>query len=147
MKTNSLRGNGRTVIAVLALAAFVSGTIAFADSPSTPTANAVSVHDALPGDVTAEALKRGRKIFHGRGNCFHCHGNNGAGTFIAPALNDDRRIHLQTRTVEEIAERIRSGVSQPKQYRTAMPPSGGASLTNEEMSALAAYVFTLDHSQ
>jgi hypothetical protein len=36
-------------------------------------------------------------------------------------------------------------VPQPKKYRTPMPAMGGAQLTAEQLSALAAYVWGLGH--
>ncbi|HEY2403212.1 MAG TPA: hypothetical protein VGI23_22860, partial [Steroidobacteraceae bacterium] len=42
-----------------------------------------------------------------------------------------------------IAKTSTSGVSQPKEYRSPMPPMGGAQLTAEQVSALAAYVWSL----
>jgi mono/diheme cytochrome c family protein len=41
---------------------------------------------------------------------------------------------------------IREGVMHPKEYRSPMPPMGGAQLTPEQLSALAAYVWALSHS-
>lgn len=65
----------------------------------------------------------------------------------APALNDERHIHLQTASVEEIVARIHSGVPKPKHHLLAMPPLGGAALTDDEVHAVAGYVFTLDSSR
>jgi mono/diheme cytochrome c family protein len=96
-----------------------------------------------PEGVTEQMIEQGRGIFHGRGGCFQCHGKNGTGTFFAPALNGERHIHLQTASYQEIIDLIRSGVPRPKRYLTAMPPLGGASLTDNEVRAVAAYVFTL----
>jgi hypothetical protein len=42
-----------------------------------------------------------------------------------------------------IAKTITDGVMQPKQYRSPMPPLGGAQLTADQVSALAAYVWGL----
>jgi mono/diheme cytochrome c family protein len=42
-----------------------------------------------------------------------------------------------------IAKTITAGVSQPKEYRSPMPPMGGAQLTTEQVSAVAAYVWGL----
>jgi mono/diheme cytochrome c family protein len=42
-----------------------------------------------------------------------------------------------------IAKTITAGVMQPKQYRSPMPAMGGAQLTNEQVQALAAYVWGL----
>jgi len=33
----------------------------------------------------------------------------------------------------------------PKEYRSPMPPMGGAQLTPDQLSALAAYVWSLSH--
>jgi hypothetical protein len=44
-----------------------------------------------------------------------------------------------------IAKTITEGVSKPKQYRSLMPPMGGAQLTPDQISALAAYVWGLSH--
>ena len=37
------------------------------------------------------------------------------------------------------------GVMHPKEYRSPMPPMGGAQLTPDQLSALAAYVWALSH--
>ena len=44
-----------------------------------------------------------------------------------------------------ILKTIREGVTQPKEYRSPMPPMGGAQLTPDQLSALAAYVWALSH--
>ena len=44
-----------------------------------------------------------------------------------------------------IAKTITEGVPQPKEYRSPMPPMGGAQLTADQVSALAAYVWSLSH--
>jgi hypothetical protein len=40
---------------------------------------------------------------------------------------------------------ITDGVPQPKQYRSPMPPMGGAQLSEIQASAVAAYVWGLSH--
>jgi mono/diheme cytochrome c family protein len=40
---------------------------------------------------------------------------------------------------------ITEGVAHPKQYGGVMPPMGGAQLTPEQLSAVAAYVWALGH--
>jgi hypothetical protein len=42
-----------------------------------------------------------------------------------------------------IAKTITTGVPQPKDYRSPMPPMGGAQLTPDQVSAVAAYVWSL----
>jgi mono/diheme cytochrome c family protein len=44
-----------------------------------------------------------------------------------------------------IKKTIINGVSQPKKYRSPMPPMGGAQLTPDQVSAVAAYVWSLSH--
>jgi mono/diheme cytochrome c family protein len=44
-----------------------------------------------------------------------------------------------------IKKTIIDGVSLPKQYRSPMPAMGGAQLTPDQASAVAAYVWTLSH--
>ena len=46
---------------------------------------------------------------------------------------------------QSIEKIVREGVPQPKQYRAPMPPLGGAQLTDEQLSAVAAYVWGLSH--
>ena len=44
-----------------------------------------------------------------------------------------------------IKKTITDGVPQPKQYRSPMPAMGGAQLTPDQVSAVAAYVWSLSH--
>ena len=44
-----------------------------------------------------------------------------------------------------ILKAITGGVPQPKEYRSPMPPMGGAQLTPDQLSALAAYVWAIGH--
>jgi len=44
-----------------------------------------------------------------------------------------------------IVKVITDGVARPKQYRSPMPPMGGAKLSDGQASALAAYVSGLSH--
>ena len=40
---------------------------------------------------------------------------------------------------------INDGVPNPKDYRSPMPPKGGAQLSSSDVSAAAAYVWALGH--
>ena len=44
-----------------------------------------------------------------------------------------------------ILKSITEGVPNPKQYRSPMPPMGGAQLTPDQIKALTAYVWSLSH--
>jgi mono/diheme cytochrome c family protein len=95
----------------------------------------------LPAGVTGQMVEQGRIVFQDRGRCSRCHGRNGGGTLFGPALNRESHIDLQTASYQEILELIRSGVPRPRRYLVAMPPSG--SLSNDEIRAVAAYVFSI----
>ncbi|HYH78236.1 MAG TPA: cytochrome c, partial [Longimicrobium sp.] len=74
--------------------------------------------------------------------CVGCHGPAGAGTPVAPALNDAQWINV-TGAYPEIVTTIVNGVPNPKQHPGAMPPKGGGSFDDAQVRALAAYVFAL----
>jgi hypothetical protein len=40
---------------------------------------------------------------------------------------------------------IREGVRQPKEYRSPMPPMGGAQLTSDQLAAVSTYFWALSH--
>ena len=44
-----------------------------------------------------------------------------------------------------ILKTIKYGVPNPKEYRSPMPPLGGAQLTSDQLAAVAAYVWALSH--
>lgn len=95
-----------------------------------------------PG-VTQEQFDQGRDLFAGAGACQSCHGPGGAGTTLGPDLTDPEWIHVSEPAVDELANVIRDGVPQPREYPAPMPPMGGANLTPEQVQALAAYVASI----
>jgi mono/diheme cytochrome c family protein len=89
----------------------------------------------------------GNRLFHGEvggAGCTGCHGADGTGTPLGPNLADQQWLWSDG-SVDGIAATITQGVPQPKQYRAPMPPLGGAQLSQEQVSALAAYVWGLSH--
>jgi mono/diheme cytochrome c family protein len=97
--------------------------------------------------ATKEMLALGDRIYHGQvggAACTGCHGSMGAGTALGPDLTDAKWLWSDG-SYAGIAKTITDGVSQPKQYRNAMPPMGGASLTPDQVSAVAAYIWGLSH--
>ncbi len=111
-----------------------------------PNAGAAANLPVPPGSSRA-AVELGDQVFHGRvggAGCTGCHGSDGKGTPLGPSLtgpiwlwSDGSYTGLETT--------IREGVPEPKRYRSPMPPLGGASLTPEQLSAVAAYVWALGH--
>lgn len=86
----------------------------------------------------------GKAVYEGKGNCASCHGADGTGTRIAPDLTDGVWLHGDgsLRVIEEV---VRNGVAEPVEASIPMPPMGGATLTPDEVSAVAAYVHSLSH--
>lgn len=96
--------------------------------------------------VPADArIALGQKIFRGEeasGTCAACHGQDGEGTPMGPALNAGKPI-WSNGSAAGIAAVITKGVDQPKNFAAGMPPLGGGNLTPEQIAAVAAYVATL----
>jgi mono/diheme cytochrome c family protein len=84
----------------------------------------------------------GRAIFHGKGVCFACHGADGVGTLLGPSLKDTVWLHIDG-SVDSIVALVKRGVAAPKQFPQAMPPMGGAQLTEAEVQSVARYVHSL----
>jgi mono/diheme cytochrome c family protein len=112
------------------------------DAPPTTPSGDPSLAGGLPPGVTAQLVQDGNRVFHQQGICFTCHGPNGEGSALAPALDDQEWIHI-TGEYEEIVNLVRTGVARPVRHPGAMPPMGGASLDDTQLRAVAAYVFAL----
>lgn len=114
-------------------------------APAAPPAEAPS--GALPAGVTAAMVEQGQQVFNGPGVCFTCHGQQGQGTPLGPALNDNQWLWIenpQQDLQQKLVTVIRDGVARPKEYPAPMPPMGGASLNDEQLQSVAAYVASLN---
>jgi mono/diheme cytochrome c family protein len=92
-------------------------------------------------------VELGDRIFHGEvasGTCAGCHGAAGNGTPLGPNLTSGKWMWSDG-SLSGIERTIRHGVPNPKHYRSPMPPMGGAQLTPQQVSAVAAYVWGLGH--
>ena len=101
----------------------------------------------VPEGATREMVALGERIYRGQvggAACTGCHGESGQGTPLGPDLMGKKWLWGDG-SYAGIAKTIREGVSQPKQYRSPMPPMGGTELTPDQISALAAYVWALSH--
>lgn len=97
---------------------------------------------AAPDGVTAETVAEGQVLFNGRAACSACHGANGEGGQLAPNLADDQWLNADGSYAGILAV-IDSGVLEPKQYPGLMLPRGGMGLSDEQVSALAAFIWSL----
>jgi len=112
-----------------------------------PDAGAAASNLPVPEDATREMVLLGERIYGGQvggAACTGCHGESGQGTPLGPDLTGKKWLWSDG-SYAGIAKTITEGVSQPKQYRSPMPPMGGAQLTPDQISALAAYVWGLSH--
>jgi glucose/arabinose dehydrogenase/mono/diheme cytochrome c family protein len=104
---------------------------------------------SVPKGATREMVALGGRIYHGQvgeAACTGCHGDSAEGTTLAPALKGKNKKWLWSDgSYAGIAKTITDGVPQPKEFRSPMPPMGGAQLTPDQLSALAAYIWSLNH--
>lgn len=113
-------------------------------APPPPPLPPVDVDPAiLPEGVTVEMVQEGQEIFNSTtGICFTCHVREGVGGPLAPPLNDDEWLNIDGE-YESIVKIIIDGVREPMEYPGMMQERAGMPLTDEQVRALAAYVFTL----
>jgi glucose/arabinose dehydrogenase/mono/diheme cytochrome c family protein len=101
----------------------------------------------LPEGVTADMVALGNRIYHGQvgaAACTGCHGANATGSPLGPDLTGKKWLWSDG-SFAGILKSITEGVPRPKQYRSPMPPMGGAELTPDQVRALTAYVWSLSH--
>lgn len=97
------------------------------------------------GGASANLLALGDSVFHGQaggGTCYVCHGQDGTGSAVGPNLTDGTWLNTDG-TLEGITKTVQSGVPTPKEAPAPMPPMGGATLTPDQVRAVAAYVHSL----
>jgi glucose/arabinose dehydrogenase/mono/diheme cytochrome c family protein len=113
-----------------------------------PDAGRAAATLPVPPGATREQVALGDRIFHGEasdGTCSGCHGSDAGGTSVGPAL--DKGIWVQTDgSLESITRTITNGVTRPRNYTGVMPPLGGAPLTQQDVAAVAAYVWAVGHA-
>jgi len=103
----------------------------------------------VPEGSSPDMIALGDRIYHGQvggATCTGCHGANGTGTPLGPDLTKQKWMWSDG-SLAGILKVITEGVPKPKQYRSPMPPMGGAQLSDTQASATAAYVWALSHRQ
>ncbi len=128
---------------MITAAAACGGTGAATADSAIPDALRSAIDDgAAPDGVTLESVAEGRILFNARATCAACHGANGDGGQLAPNLADDVWLNSDG-TYAGIVGVIESGVLEPKEYPGLMLPRGGMGLSDEEVGALAAFIWSL----
>lgn len=116
------------------LALSVAATMAGAAAPALP----------VPPGATAQQVAHGQKVFNTT-TCIACHGEDGMGGDMAPALNTNTGLWTDG-SLPQIHAVIEKGVEKPKQFSGPMPPMGGAGLSPDDLAAVSAYVWALGHA-
>jgi mono/diheme cytochrome c family protein len=99
-----------------------------------------------PAEVTPQAIKQGEAIFQGPGLCSACHGPDAKGLpNMGANLTDQQWLHSKG-TYDDIVKQITTWVSAKESTSgTVMPPKGGGGITDDQVKAVAAYVWSLSH--
>ena len=103
----------------------------------------------LPPGATREQVQLGARIFWGEssgGTCSGCHGSDGKGSTVGPNLTSGQW-SWGNGSWQAIAATIDSGVMRPKHADGAMPPRGGAPLSDSDVKAVAAFVWSISHQR
>jgi mono/diheme cytochrome c family protein len=139
--------NAQTRIGLLASLAMAGASPALAqttDAAATPAKPEASAPSGAAASYSPELVAKGDALFHASGNCYACHGSKGEG-LVGPNLTDAEWIHSKG-SYDEIVAQINHGV--PKEESKSgipMPPKGGATLSDDDVKAIAAYVHSLSH--
>jgi mono/diheme cytochrome c family protein len=112
---------------------------------------AIAADSATPAEITVDMVALGSEIYHGReanAICYTCHGIDATGGpgNLGPNLTDAQWLHSDG-SYGGIMGTIRVGVAQPVEAPGPMPPMGGAALSDEQLRAVSAYVFSLTHPE
>jgi len=100
---------------------------------------------ALPPGVTPQMVQQGDTVFHGPGRCFKCHGNDGKGTQKGPSLVAPKKwINIQGE-YNQIIDVVSNGVPDPKEHSAPMPAKSVTKISNDDVHAVAAYVWSISH--
>jgi mono/diheme cytochrome c family protein len=138
--------SARTCLSVV-VSLIVAGT-----APAMAQSSDASSKPSKPEPATAgtgasyspEMVAKGDALFHGSANCYACHGSKAEG-LVGPNLTDAEWIHSKG-SYDDIVAQINKGV--PKEESKSgivMPPKGGATLSDDDVKAIAAYVYSLGH--
>jgi glucose/arabinose dehydrogenase/cytochrome c553 len=110
--------------------------------PAAPPAVAGAL--PTPPGGSPEQVAKGMALFQG-GTCGACHGKDATGGAIGPNLTTGSPLWTDG-SLAQIADVITKGVPTPKQYRSPMPPTGGAQLSSDDLAAISAYVWAVGHA-
>lgn len=107
---------------------------------------AAAMEQELPEGVTQETIARGKAVYAGAGICSSCHGPAGQGVpSLGAPLTDGEWLHSDG-SYEGIVKTVMSGVTAQKSSSgVPMPAKGGTNISDDDVKAVAAYVWSLGH--
>lgn len=107
-------------------------------------APAAAQEDQPPAEVTEESIEAGKALFAEAG-CQNCHGADATGVSgMTSDLTDGEWKVVEGGSLEGIVAAITGGLGADQTGGVPMPAKGGSDLTDEQVSALAAYVWSLN---
>jgi mono/diheme cytochrome c family protein len=113
-----------------------------ANTSDTSAAGGTQTPGTPPQGASAEDVTAGQQIFTSTGNCYTCHGPDGKGTALAPNLTDAAWLNIDG-TFAAIQQNVKTGVPTPKEHPAPMPAMGGATLSDDQIRQVSAYVWSL----
>jgi mono/diheme cytochrome c family protein len=132
------------LLASLAMAGAAPAVAQTSDAAATPAQPEATAPPGAAASYSPELVAKGDALFHGSGNCYACHGSKGEG-LVGPNLTDAEWIHSKG-SYDEIVAQINHGVPKAESKSgIEMPPKGGATLSDDDVKAIAAYVYSLSH--
>ena len=135
--------------AAMAITACSSGTKTASSAPSPGTGGGAAAKSGMPAGVTTAMIAEGDSLFHSSG-CVLCHGADAKGAQNGPNLTGPTFLHVNG-TYPDFVRLITSGVPadsiKDSSHRFPMRPRGGGQhpLTDDQVKAVAAYVYSLSH--
>jgi mono/diheme cytochrome c family protein len=112
---------------------------------STASATAQVSPRPRPEGVTDSSIAWGRQLFHGSANCASCHGREARGTDEGPALTGALWLHGPG-TYAWLVDQIKRGIPAHQTWTgKPMPMRGWSNMPDDDVRAVAAYVWALTH--
>jgi glucose/arabinose dehydrogenase len=103
----------------------------------------------IPPGGSPDQVALGDRIFHGLaggGTCSGCHSGDGKGSSVGSDLTSGKWLWGDG-SIASITQTIENGVPKAKEHAGAMPPKGGAELSQADVAAVADYVWALGHEK
>ena len=143
----TFHGNKTMGIAARAPSPSTAATSAKAEPPEGIHPGAGANPLPIPPGGSPDQVALGERIFLGLakgGTCAGCHGPDGKGSSVGSDLTSGKYLWSDG-SVQAITQTIETGVPKAKEHTGAMPPKGGAQLSQADLTAVADFVWALGH--